>query len=310
MRVSTFPTLYGERAVVRVFARAGTHQELDQLGLPPDLAQRLRALLSETSGALVISGPVGSGKSTTAYACLRELVRSTHGGRSICSLEDPIESVVDGVSQSQVNPASDFTLLTGLKSLLRQDPEVMMIGEIRDAATAEVCLQASLTGQLVVTTFHAGNAAEAVGRLLDMGIEPYVLRSGILAVLNQRLMRRLCDCAVISGESGERWGMHLRKMPRQAAGCANCYGTGYRGRLLLAEWMEIKHGPLGDAIASRQNVRSLQQQAVRAGMAPLWSRAVDAVEQGWTSPEEVCRVLGLHRNNYGDDPITRDSAEP
>ena len=156
---------------------------------------RLRKILDETSGALLITGPAGSGKTTTAYACLREAVRQSKGGRSIVTLEDPIEVALSGVAQSQVNPRAGFDLAAGLRSLLRQDPEVILVGEMRDAETAGVAFQAALTGQLVLTTFHAGSSAGAISRLLDMGLEPYVLRSGIQAVICQRLVRKLCQCA-------------------------------------------------------------------------------------------------------------------
>ncbi len=207
MRVSTFPTLHGERAVIRLFATPEQLLYLDQLGLPDDLPQRLRQLLAETSGAILVTGPAGSGKSTTSYACLRELAQTTGGGRSIVSLEDPIEVAVDGVAQSQVNAPAGLTLASGLKSLLRQDPEVILVGEIRDRETAEVCMQASLTGQLVLTTFHAETTAGAIGRLSDMGIEPYLLRSGVLAILSQRLVRRLCACALPCSDPNELLGL-------------------------------------------------------------------------------------------------------
>ena len=195
MRVSTFPTLFGEKAVVPHVRAPGRFLRLDDLGLPVAIRDELSRGLDETSGAIVLSGPAGSGKTTTIYACLRELSGRSRGERSLASLEDPIEAVVPGVAQAQVNPAAGLTLESGLKSLLRQDPEVIAIGEIRDKATAEVALQAALTGHLILTTFHAGSACEVIGRLLDMGIEPYVVRSGLRAVVAQRLVRRLCSCA-------------------------------------------------------------------------------------------------------------------
>ena len=196
MRVSTFPTLFGEKAVVRMFAGPGRFLRLVDLGLPDAVRDELDHLLGETSGAIILSGPAGSGKTTTIYACLRELAARTRGERSLATLEDPIEAVVPGVAQAQVNPSAGLTLESGLKSLLRQDPEVIAIGEIRDKTTAEIALQAALTGHLILTTFHAGSACEVIGRFLDMGIEPYVVRSGLRVVVAQRLVRRLCDCAV------------------------------------------------------------------------------------------------------------------
>ena len=195
MRLCTFPTFFGEKAVVRMFAGPGRFLRLDDLGLPGEVRDELSHVLDETSGAIILAGPAGSGKTTTIYACLRELAARSRGERSLATLEDPIESVVPGVAQAQVNPAAGLTLESGLKSLLRQDPEVIAIGEIRDKATAEIALQAALTGHLILTTFHAGSACEVIGRLLDMGIEPYAIRSGLRAVVAQRLVRRLCDCA-------------------------------------------------------------------------------------------------------------------
>ena len=214
MRLSTFPTLHGEKAVLRMFAKQGTFQRPEDLGLPEEVRSTIGRLLASTAGAIVFSGPAGSGKSTTLYACLRDLAATTQGRRSLATLEDPIEVDVAGVAQSQVNPSAGFTLELGLKSLLRQDPEVIAVGEIRDRATAEVAFQASLTGHLVLTTFHAGNAAEAVGRLSDMGIEPYMLRSGLLAVVAQRLVRRLCDCAAVSNDPATRLGLEVGALAR------------------------------------------------------------------------------------------------
>ena len=220
MRVSTFPTLQGERAVVRLFGGSRRYQRLEDLGLPDDVLEPLRTLLGETSGAILVSGPAGSGKTTTLYACLRELARQTAGQRSLVSIEDPIEVAVEGVAQSQVRPAAGLDLAVGLRFLMRQDPEVIMVGEIRDRATAEAALQASLTGHLVLSTFHAGSAAETVGRLLDMAVEPYVLRSGLLAVVNQRLLRRLCECAEATDDAAARLGLPVShvKVPARLPG--------------------------------------------------------------------------------------------
>ncbi len=193
MRVSTFPTLFGEKAVVRMFASPRRFLRMIDLGLPDSVRLDFERLLDETSGAIVLSGPAGSGKTTTIYACLRELTVRARGQRSLATLEDPIEAAVPGVAQAQVNAAAGLTLESGLKSLLRQDPEVIAIGEIRDKTTAEIALQAALTGHLILTTFHAGSACEVIGRFLDMGIEPYVVRSGLRAVVAQRLVRRLCE---------------------------------------------------------------------------------------------------------------------
>jgi type II secretory ATPase GspE/PulE/Tfp pilus assembly ATPase PilB-like protein len=292
VRVSSFPTLHGERAVVRMFAAIGDYLHVDSLGLPDKTTESLRLLLSETAGAIVVSGPAGSGKTTTAYACLRELVRAANHGRCIVSLEDPIEVAVDGVSQSQVNAVSDFDLATGLRSLMRQDPEVILVGEIRDSETAEATFQASLTGHLVISTFHAASAAGAISRLSDMGIEPYLLRSGILGILCQRLVRQLCKCKQPVAEDPKELGLPVTKA-WNAVGCPQCLGSGFRGRLVLAEILESSASDLGRAILSRDDSRQLEQLAIQAGMVPIRQRAIEAVESGRTSSQEIRRVLGF-----------------
>ncbi len=292
MRVSTFPTLYGEKAVVRLFAGPQRYQRLDDLGFPEDVLVPLRRLLQETSGAILATGPAGCGKTTTIYACMREIAACSGTQRSLVSLEDPIEVAVPGVAQSQVNPAVQFDLATGLRFLMRQDPEVIMVGEIRDRATAEAALQASLTGHLLLSTFHAGSAAETVGRLLDMGIEPYVLRSGLLAILNQRLLRRLCSCAEPIDDPDARLGLAVERVmaPR---GCNLCGGTGYRGRLVLAETLALSRSELARAILARSETAVIERLAAEAGTVSRWQRACRMVEEGLTSPAEVRRILGF-----------------
>jgi general secretion pathway protein E len=310
MRVSVFPTLHGERAVVRFFGGSKLFQRLDDLGLSADILSALRNLLSETSGAIVISGPAGSGKTTTAYACLREIAGNctphapreepahgvcrilSAGARSLVSIEDPIEVAVDGVAQAQVNPQTGLDLASGLRFLMRQDPEVIFVGEIRDRPTADAAMQASLTGHLLLTTFHAGSAAETVSRLLEMGIEPYILRSGLLAVLNQRLLRLLCDCAQESNDADARLGLNVQRV-RQPVGCQACHGTGYRGRFLIAELVVLIPTELGRAVLSRLDTAELEKLALKAGMVGRWTRASQAVDAGLTSPTEVRRVLGF-----------------
>ncbi|MBS0204826.1 MAG: type II/IV secretion system protein [Planctomycetes bacterium] len=292
MRLSTFPTLYGEKAVVRLFAGSGRYQWPADLGLPDDLQQRLLNLLLETAGALVITGPAGSGKTTTAYACLRELQRQVGAGKSVVTLEDPIETVLSGVSQSQVNRAAGFDYALGLRSLLRQDPDAILVGEVRDRETAETVFQACLTGHLVLTTFHAGSAAEAVSRLGDMGVEPYLLRAGLLGIVCQRLFRALCDCARWTDDEACRLGYPVSQV-RVPAGCVNCNGTGYRGRLLLAELLIPNDPTVGRAILDRVDATQLQALAVNSGMNSISRRVQDAVESGKTSPAEARRVLGF-----------------
>lgn len=293
MRLSTFPTLHGEKAVVRLFAGPGRFTILDDLGLPEEVRDALSRLLNETSGAIVLAGPAGSGKTTTMYACLREIARRSEGRRSLATLEDPIESALDGVSQSQVDATAGFTLEAGLRALLRQDPEVLAVGEIRDRSTAETTLQASLTGHLTLTSFHAGSACEVVGRLLDMGIEPYAIRSGLRAVVALRLARRLCpECSAPIDDPAQFLGLSVLSA-RAPRGCPACKGTGYAGRIVLAEMLPPLNDDLGRAVLERADVRRLESLAIAAGMTTRWDRARAAVEQGTTSPAEVRRVLGM-----------------
>ncbi|MFV2066935.1 MAG: GspE/PulE family protein [Pirellulales bacterium] len=309
MRVSTFPTLHGERAVVRIFSdNANRFRRLDDLEMPGVVRESLGRLLCETSGAILIVGPAGSGKTTTAYACLRETIAHTEDGRSVVSLEDPIETDVEGVAQSQVHRAAGFDLATGLRSLMRQDPEVILIGEMRDRETAEIAFQAALTGQLVVTTFHAASAAGAVGRLLDMGIEPYVLRSGVLAIVAQRLIRRLCHCArpvktmASAADHAGKLGLPVAGYATPV-GCPDCRHTGYAGRFLLAEILEPDNSQLGRAMLERQDVASIEQSALAGGMIPIFRQACQVVEAGQTSPVEVRRVVGSGKVQSGETRV-------
>ncbi|MFN0055119.1 MAG: GspE/PulE family protein [Planctomycetales bacterium] len=295
-RLSTFPTLFGEKGVIRLFQGEGRYQRLPELGLPAEVLATLQGLLGETGGVILLTGPAGSGKTTTIYAAMRELADKSGGGRSLVSLEDPIEVVVPGVAQSQVHPACGFDMPTGLRSLMRQDPEVIMVGEIRDRQTAETVFQAALTGHLVLTTFHAGSAAQGINRLLDMGLEPYLLRSAIRAIVCQRLARKLCGCARVSEAEADRLGLPLTSTTcRVPVGCPACQGTGYQGRLLLAEMLLPEQTELGREILSRSDAARLEQSAIAAGMVPQLSRGCAAVEAGLTSPAEIRRILGFAR---------------
>ncbi len=276
-RVSTFPTLHGERAVVRLFADPKNLRTLDDLGMPVDVLQELESIRTATAGLVIICGPAGSGKTTTLYACLRAIAENALGRRCIATLEDPIEAALPGVVQSQVNPTVGFTLQAGLRSMLRQDPEVIAVGEIRDAETAEIAFQAALTGHLVLTTFHAGTASEAIGRLADMGIEPFVLRSALRTILAQRLIRKSCrDC------------INLEKF-----GCEKCRFTSYRGRAPIVELLDPRQAPIAAAILRRADVSSLEEAGRASGMVTLSERAREEVRQRRTRLEEVTRVVGV-----------------
>lgn len=291
VRVATFPTLHGEKAVVRLFAAAAQPWRLDELGFDHPGTARLRELLRETGGVILFCGPAGSGKTTTACACLRELAGESNTPRSLTSLEDPVETEIPGVAQSQVHLPSGFDLSLALRSLVRQDPEVIFIGEIRDRQIAAQVLEVGLTGHLVLTTFHAGSAAESISRLGEMGLEPYQLRSGLLAVVAQRLVRRLCSCARESDAEEHRLGLAVPRM-RVPVGCPTCRGSGYGGRLLLSEMLVLTDPDLRNAIFSQTSTDAFEQAAIAAGMRTLWHSATVAVAEGKTSPAEIRRVLG------------------
>lgn len=290
IRVSTFPSLYGERIVARFFPEETRFKLLGDLGFPPSITEALRRLLSETSGAIFMTGPAGSGKTTTMYACLRELAQEPIP-RNIITIEDPIEVAIPGVVQSQVDPRVGLDLGTSLRYLMRQDPEVVAVGEIRDRSTAEAAVEASLTGHLILSTYHAGGAAEGIGRLLDMGIEPYLVRSGVLAVLSQRLLRRVCQCAEWTESPQARLGLPVERVC-EARGCPDCRHTGYSGRFAIAEILLLQDESLAKAILDRVDVVTLERLALERGMVSLWDAAVQAVKEGRTTPLEVRRVLG------------------
>lgn len=290
-RVATFPTVHGEKAVIRLFAAAGEYKNLSDLGFSDVVLSRFKQLLHETSGVILLTGPAGSGKTTTIYAALREIIEESEGKRSLVSLEDPIEVLIGGVDQSHAKPDTGFNMATGLRSLMRQDPDVIMVGEIRDRETAETVFQASLTGHLVLTTFHAGSACQTLSRLSDMGIEPYLLRSGLLAVFGQRLLRRLCECKTTIGDLSQ-YPFPL-KDACTTNGCEKCSGTGYRGRLMISEMLEPNSSKIGAAILRGADAHELEQAAISAGMFGLWDAAISIIENESTSPEEVIRVLGL-----------------
>jgi len=303
IRVSTFPTIFGEKVVAR-FLQTGdmSHALLKDLGLPSEVEKRVDATLSRTSGALLIVGPAGSGKTTTAYACLREIGTRSKSQRNMTSMEDPVEAVVEGVAQSEVSESVGFDLTSGLRSLVRQDPDVIFVGEIRDPATANIAFQAALTGQLVITTFHASDATTAISRLTDMGVPPYVLRSAIHTVVAQQLVRRLCSCASCptSGTSEDNSNLGLTidswHLPR---GCPKCQQTGYVGRQVIAEVLNFESNEITAAIQEGVDTKTLQSVARSQGMRTLYDHGLDLVSQVKTSPAEIVRVLGFSPGQLG-----------
>ncbi len=293
MRISTFPTVHGEKAAVRIFGSGAAIRELEDLGMSEPLLAELRSLFAHRTGAVFLTGPSGSGKTTTLYACLRHLVRESGGSRHVVTIEDPVEQILDGITQSHARPGTEFDFARGLRSLLRQDPEVIMVGEVRDADTAHITIEAALTGHLVLSTLHAGSSCGVISRLLEMGLEPYLLTSGVKAILNQRLVRRLCiKCR---RQVNDEW---------QAIGCGLCVGTGYHGRVLLTEIVAFDE-PLRQAILARADTATLERNAFGAGKRTIFDSADFAIASGSTTPAEVLRVLGpraaLSANSSGSE---------
>ncbi len=267
VRVATYPTACGERVALRLPSRAEA-QGLAELGLGEEVRAALAEAIAAPDGVLLLTGPSGSGKTSTLYACLRELVRAPVL-RSIVTVEDPIEARIPGVAQTAVAPAAGLDFPRALRSLLRQDPDVILVGEIRDPETAQIALQAGLTGHLVGSTLHAGRAPLVFARLLDMGVEPFVLTTVVRGVLAQRLVRRLCGgCA--------------------GAGCEECAESGFRGRLPIASWLPMLPA-LRAAILARADGPAL---TAAAAVPDLWEDGRRLVAAGLTRTDELARILG------------------
>jgi general secretion pathway protein E len=292
IRVSTVPTSFGERAVLRLLDRANVVMGLSDLGLSARELSLFERFLSRSSGIVLVTGPTGSGKTTTLYAALRRL---DSGTKNIITIEDPVEYQIRGIGQIQVNPKIHLTFANGLRSILRQDPDIIMVGEIRDAETAEIAIQASLTGHLVLSTLHTNDAASAVTRLVDMGIEPFLVASSLSAVVAQRLVRRLCPAckAAYAPTPEEARGIGLPSPPSapvyRPAGCEKCLHTGYSGRIALFEILPADE-TVRTAILTRSDADGIRALAVSRGMRTLLSAGAEKVLAGVTSAEEVLRV--------------------
>jgi general secretion pathway protein E len=293
VRVATLPARGGERVVMRLLDRSENLQRLEQLGLAPAQLGGLRRALGHQHGIVLVTGPTGSGKTTTLYAALGQL---NDGTRSILTIEDPVEYGVDGISQTQVNARIGMTFATGLRAILRHDPNVIMIGEIRDAETARIAVQASLTGHLVLSSVHTNDAVGAITRLRDMGIEPYLLASTLRCVLAQRLVRRLCPHCRQPTEPGPAQRAlldaagHAGATVYEPAGCASCGGTGYTGRVGIHELVEI------DADLRRmihdQAPEDLMTAHIRRGSQAILDAGLTAAAHGVTSLSDVLRTCG------------------
>jgi len=281
VRLAVFPTIYGQRAVVRLFYRQQGLMALDQLGFAREIESRLTAITAENQGVLLLTGPAGSGKSTTLSALLRHIVR-TFPGKSIVSLEDPVEIRIEGVTQVPITPHGQMTFPTALRSLLRQDPQVLMIGEIRDAETVRIVIEAGLAGHLLMSTMHSGTPAGALLRLLEMGVEPYQVTSSVSAVVNQRLVRKLCNECKKQAPDGTF----------EPVGCEACFGTGFHGRALVAEMVELD-GELRRAVLAKADLGELESLLRDKGHATIFTDGRRLIQAGVTTPSELEKACGI-----------------
>ena len=290
-RLAVFPTIHGQRAVVRLFYNHVELTDLGQLGFSADTYAALKEIAAQNQGVLLLTGPAGSGKSTTLAALLRYILKS-HPGKSVVTLEDPVEIKIDGATQVQITPHGEMTFPTALRSLLRQDPQVLMIGEIRDAETARIAVEAGLTGHLLMSTMHSGSPAGALLRLLEMGIEPYQVTSSESAVLNQRLVRKVCDkCRQSHGRAHKKTAKE-RKPETEAVGCDECFNTGYKGRALIAEIVRLD-SPLRKALLAKADLDELEKVLTDKGHTTMFADGKRLVDEGVTTREELNSVCGI-----------------
>ncbi len=301
LRVSTVPTSYGERSVLRILDKSTALLGLNELGLWKDDLKRFDAMLTRTHGVIFVTGPTGSGKSTTLYACLN---RINSAEKNIMTIEDPIEYQLGGISQMQVASKKGMTFATSLRHVLRQDPDVIMVGEVRDIETARMAIQSSLTGHLVFSTLHTNDAAGAVSRLLDLGVEPYLASSSLIAIMAQRLVRRICpDCkreyeptaqelrelGMLTASAGMSLDVESEGKFFAGEGCDRCFQTGYRGRTGVYELMLINE-EIQDLIYKRESAGKIKKVALDAGLQTLRMDGARKVLAGTTSISEVLRV--------------------
>ncbi len=291
IRVSNLPTVYGEKVVMRLASKEGFNRAKSELGLRPEDLEKFDGILKNPNGIILVTGPTGSGKSTTLYTALSEL--STEEV-NVVTVEDPVEANVNGVNQVQVNNKADMTFANALRSILRQDPDIIMIGEIRDSETAEIAVRASITGHLVVSTLHTNSTAATVGRLIDMGIEPYMLGDSLVGIIAQRLVRRLCDCK--KGRLATADEKRVLGLPATAeqtvydpVGCQMCNNLGYKGRIGIYEIMTINQ-KIRNLIAERATADRIKKAAEEDGMSSLRASAAKYVCEGVTSVAELMKV--------------------
>jgi type IV pilus assembly protein PilB len=299
VRVSTLPNQHGERVVLRLLNNSQVRYSLDALGFSEVNLQRFRSLIRQPYGMILITGPTGSGKTTTLYAALREISRPEI---NIMTCEDPVEYEIEDISQSNVNEKVGLTFATQLRSILRQDPDVVLIGEIRDRETAEIACRASLTGHLVLSTLHTNDAAGAVPRLIDMGVEPFLISSSLIGVVGQRLLRRLCThCRYVDIPASQEQmilGGTVSQVYR-ARGCPHCFHRGYSGRIAVHEVMLVNEA-IRQLTLQRAEASRIFQEALRGGMVTMQRDALQKVLAGVTSLQEVISKVGVTDTNDAD----------
>ena len=292
IRVSILPTVYGEKIVMRLTSKNALTREKSQLGLRPDELKKFDHILMNPHGILLVTGPTGSGKSTTLYTALSELNKEDV---NIITVEDPVEANIDGINQVQVNTKANLTFASALRSILRQDPDIIMIGEIRDQETASIAVQASITGHLVVSTLHTNSAASTITRLADMGIEPYLIADSTIGVIAQRLVRRLCpECKRAKKADADDLELLLKGPDEditiyEPCGCPRCDNTGFKGRIGVYEIMEVSQ-PLKTIISKNGSAEDIKNKALEEGMNTLRMSATKYVLEGITSIPEMMRV--------------------
>jgi len=294
MRVSTVPTLYGEGLVIRLLDKSAGLIALEHLGMPPGPLAQFTSVIRKPHGIILVTGPTGSGKTTTLYAALSQILSPE---RKFITIEDPVEYELPGANQINVRPNIGLTFASGLRHIVRQDPDIIMVGEIRDRETADIAIHAALTGHLVFSTLHTNDSAGAVTRLLDMGIEPYLAASSVIAVLAQRLVRLICpDCTQPSPPEPEalvELGIEPERRPSFAAwkgtGCDRCRSTGYLGRTGVFELLPVDEG-MRSLVLAKAPASQIKQRAVAQGMQTLLADGRDKVGQGRTTIEEVLHV--------------------
>ncbi|MFH0855038.1 MAG: GspE/PulE family protein [Candidatus Omnitrophota bacterium] len=289
IRVSSIPTIYGEKVVMRLLDRSQVVLDLGKLGFEPKQLEFMRKFIRTPYGLIFLTGPTGSGKTTTLYAILSEI---KDPGKNIVTIEDPVEYKLDGINQVQVKPEIGLTFATALRSFLRQDPDIMLVGEVRDLETAQICVRSALTGHLVLSTLHTNDAPTAVSRLMDIGIEPYMLSSSLVAVIGQRLVRKLClECKeAYEPKQEELKNIKLKAdLIYKAKGCASCNNTGYRGRISISEVMYVNE-EIKSLISQRASFQKIRDAARAIGMQTLYESALKKVEEGLTSLEDALSV--------------------